>query len=194
MTFIDEKAREIAATDFNRCELRPERMQEIAEMGHRVVAGEDRYNAVSLALGVPWYVVGVIHQMEAGGSFERHLHNGDPLTARTVHVPKGRPLAEPKLGLLPYTWEESACDALQDYPPKPKKWDLGSVLVYLEAYNGFGYRHHGCVSPYVWSATTAYVQGKFVADGAFDMNAVSDQIGCAAILKILGVWRVVDLA
>ena len=51
---------------------------------------------------------GVIHSLEAGLSFARHLHNGDPLSARTVQVPRGRPLADEP----PFTWEQSAADAL----------------------------------------------------------------------------------
>ena len=57
---------------------------------------------------MPWYVVGLIHTMESSGNFAAHLHNGDPLSARTTHVPAGRP----KAGAPPFTWEESATDAL----------------------------------------------------------------------------------
>jgi len=39
-------------------------------------------------------------------SFKLHLHNGDPLTARTVNVPKGRP----KTGQPPFAWGISAKD------------------------------------------------------------------------------------
>jgi lysozyme family protein len=53
-------------------------------------------------------VVAVIHQMECSGDFTKHLHNGDTLKARTVQVPTGRPLT----GKPPFTWEQSATDAL----------------------------------------------------------------------------------
>ena len=40
--------------------------------------------------------------------FDQHLHNGDPLSGRTTHVPPGRPRpASP-----PFTWEQSAHDAI----------------------------------------------------------------------------------
>ena len=60
----------------------------------------------------PWFFLGVIHAMESRFNFERHLHNGDPLSARTVRVPKGFP----KAGNPPFTWEVSAEeDAMEEY-------------------------------------------------------------------------------
>jgi lysozyme family protein len=52
--------------------------------------------AVAGEVGIPWYVVAVIHNMEAGQNLRTHLHNGDSLTARTVHVPAGRPPGTPR--------------------------------------------------------------------------------------------------
>jgi lysozyme family protein len=74
----------------------------------RVAGGHARYQAVAQATGVPWWVIGIIHSMEAGLRFDRHLHNGDPLTAHTVRVPAGRP----EVGQPPFAWEASAEDAL----------------------------------------------------------------------------------
>ncbi|HXD34926.1 MAG TPA: hypothetical protein VN643_27650 [Pyrinomonadaceae bacterium] len=52
---------------------------------------------------------------------------------------------------------------------------------------GFGYRtrHPKVLTPYLWGFTDKYMKGKFVADGKFDANAVSQQCGAAAILKAL---------
>src|ERR1700709_525097 len=60
---------------------------------------EPRYINIVKATGVPSHVVALIHLMECGSSFSEHLHNGDPLTNRTTHVPKGRPLG----GSPPFT-------------------------------------------------------------------------------------------
>ena len=57
--------------------------------------GKARYAAVGKPFGIPWHVVGIIHMLEAAANFTTHLHNGDPLTARTVHVPAGRPARQP---------------------------------------------------------------------------------------------------
>lgn len=147
---------------------------------------KDRYTAVGVQVcpssPIPWYFIGVIHRMESGQNFNRHLHNGDPLTARTVQVPKGRPV----FGNPPFTWEESAQDALKlmGYN-SPKVWDIDDVLNRLEDYNGHGYWAHDIYSPYIWSRTNHYTKGKFTSDGHFNPNNVSIQIGCAPILSFL---------
>ena len=73
----------------------------------RIIDNRDRYLAVAQRTGVPWFWIGIVHNMEASLDFTKHLHNGDPLTRRTVQVPKGRPEASPAAGpRRPYTWEE----------------------------------------------------------------------------------------
>ena len=73
-----------------------------------IAEAKPRYDQVANATGVPWYVIGIIHEMEGGLNFATHLHNGDPLAGRTVQVPAGRP----PTGIPPFQWEESAIDAL----------------------------------------------------------------------------------
>lgn len=160
--------------------IRPECFATCNWVGGRILSYRDRYLEVEELTGVPWYVVGCIHSLESSQSFHKHLHNGDPLVGRTVHVPKGRPIE----GSPPFTWAESAVDALM-WEERPEVWDLESTLDFLERYNGLGYRRRGINSPYLWSMTTAYYKGKFVADGKFDPAAVSRQVGCAAVFKIL---------
>ncbi|WP_434050656.1 MAG: D-Ala-D-Ala carboxypeptidase family metallohydrolase [Roseibium sp.] len=139
-----------------------------------------RYETVSSALGVPWWFIAAIHLLESGRNFKRHMHNGDKLTARTVHVPKGRPVA----GSPPFTWEESATDAmkLKNFH-KRTDWSLARALYRLEAYNGFGYRSKGIPTPYLWSLTSLYTKGKYASDGVFDPNLVSKQCGAAAFMR-----------
>jgi lysozyme family protein len=131
---------------------------------------------------VPWYFVGVIHGMEGGFNFGTHLHNGDPLSARTVHVPAGRP----PNGNPPFGWAVSARDALtlEGFANQPD-WTMPRVLYRLEAYNGFGYRNRGLRTPYLWSFSALYTRGKFVGDGLFDPEAVSKQCGAAVMIKRL---------
>lgn len=140
----------------------------------------DKYTAVVSGWAMPPYVVGIIHNMESDMDFTRHLHNGDKLTARTVHVPAGRPLT----GNPPFTWEESAKDALQLRGlDKVTDWSIPHMLLCVEGYNGFGYQRHGINSPYLWAGSNQYSKGKYVSDGKFDPEAVSNQIGAALILK-----------
>ena len=141
------------------------------------------YEATGRDLGIPWYFVGIVHGMECGFNFNAHLHNGDPLSARTVQVPAGRPQA----GQPPFTWQESARDAfmLKGYHHETS-WTTPRMLYLWEKYNGFGYRRLGVPTPYLWSFTTIYTKGKYTGDHQFDPNAVSKQCGTAGMLKGLG--------
>lgn len=149
-------------------------------------ANKARYQSVSAETGVPWWLIGVIHSMECGLSFAKHLHNGDSLKARTYRVPAGRPLK----GEPPYTWEESAADALaMKGLAKIADWSPARVCYELERYNGFGYRtyHPETLSPYLWSGTNHYSKGKYVADGKWSASAVSGQTGTIPLLLRLAV-------
>ena len=149
-----------------------------------IARGRPRYDQVANATGVPWYVIAIIHEMEASLKFTTHLHNGDPLTDRTVQVPAGRP---PE-GMPPFEWEDSAIDALMlKNLNQVKLWSIERIAYQLEAYNGWGYRTRatGINTPYLWSSTTNYRKGKFVRDRVFDPNAVSRQLGAMALLRRL---------
>jgi lysozyme family protein len=170
---------------YQSCLIRPARRAAVDRLVRQITANRARYRKVGRALGTPWYVVGIIHSLEASCDFTRHLHNGDPLTARTVHVQAGRL----KTGRPPFTWEASATDALtlQGFGSW-NDWSVAGTLYKLEAYNGFGYRdHHSTVpSPYLWSFCNHYTRGKYAADGHFSPTAVSQQCGAAVLLKRLG--------
>jgi lysozyme family protein len=119
--------------------------------------------------------------MEASLNFQTHLHNGDSLTERTLHEPKNRP----ERGSPPFTWEESAKDALTlEHLDQWHDWSLAGILYRLERYNGFGYRrrHPPVSTPYLWSFSNFYTSGKYVRDGVFSETAVSDQCGAAVLL------------
>jgi lysozyme family protein len=151
----------------------------------RMNAGMASYRAVEEITGVPAAVVAVIHEREGAGNFTTHLHNGDPLRERTVHVPAGRPLA----GSPPFTWTESAIDALRyeglDRVADDGGWSVERACFALERYNGFGYRNHGMRSPYLWGGTNQQQPGKYVADGRFDPGVLDRQPGCMPLLQKL---------
>lgn len=166
---------------WNKATIRPERLAAAEAIARKLEANRSRYEAVAQAIGCPWYFVAIIHNLESGADFRRHLHNGDPLTARTRQVPKGRPVN----GKPPFTWEVSALDALRlKRLNEVKEWSTPRCLYEFERYNGWGYL--GKVnSPYVWSFTTLYDKGKYVRDHVYDPNAVSQQCGAAAIMKAM---------
>ena len=151
-------------------------------VGDKIVAAKDRYLAVVAGTNIPWIMIAVVHAIECSGDFNRHLHNCDPLTARTVNFPRGRPVQ----GNPPFTWEDSAKDFIQiSNFPQATDWDIASILGRLEQFNGYGYRRHNINTPYLWSCTNQYTKGKFVGDASFDPEAISASCGAAPILKRL---------
>lgn len=163
-------------------EIDPIRQKEIDATIKTIKGNYHTYISVQLLTGVPAYVIGAIHCRESSFNFKRHLHNGDPLTARTIHVPVGRPV----LGNPPFTWEASAADALKlRNLHLVKNWDIPMMLKQCEQYNGGGYMKRAINTPYLWAATNHYETGKYVADGKFDATVKDKQLGCAAILKEL---------
>jgi lysozyme family protein len=169
---------------FNTCLIRPERANLVDQTVDSLLANQARYDAVGHSMGVPWFFVAAIHNMESSLSFMKHLHNGDPLTRRTIQVPAGRP----KDGNPPFTWEQSAEDALSLRGLGAGiDWSLAGTMYQLEGYNGWGYRlyHPHVLSPYLWCSSTHYTSGKYVADGTWSDIAVSKQCGSAVLLRRL---------
>ncbi len=182
--------------------VRPEKQRELDRVVRELSANRGRYEVVASEHRMPWQVVAAIHSMERSGRFDGHLHNGDPLTARTKKEPPGRPLT----GEPPFTWEQSARDALVQKRARQRvSWDIAHTLHFIEGYNGWGYRlyHPRELSSYVWSMATFPAirgvdadpsRGKYVTDGKFDPQAVSKQVGAALILKALGFARIQRVA
>lgn len=168
----------------------PSRIGEIDNTARKIIARKSRYQAVERMTTVPWWFIGVVHLREASLRFDLHLHNGDPLSAKTRNVPAGRPPGNP-----PWTWEESAIDALAMKGfDKAGSWPIEAVAFRLEAYNGWGYWSSGFpipsdqlgVSPYLWAACVPgrpYRTGKFVRDHVYDPGTVDRQLGCMPLLQ-----------
>lgn len=173
---------------FNKCEIRSERIDDANRIVDRILKNESRYRITQAKTGVPWSVIAVIHSLESNLDFSTHLHNGDPLTSKTTNVPEGRPPGNP-----PFTWEDSAADALQfDGLTIWQDWSIPGVLFRLEKFNGMGYRKRSILTPYLWSFSNHYSKGKFVGDNRFDENTVSQQCGAAVLLKTM-LKREIDL-
>lgn len=177
---------------FTTCVIKPDKQTSVETQVGKINANRTRYEAVEKLTGVPWFVIGAIHSLEGSLNFNTHLHNGDPLTAKTTHVPKGRP----PVGTPPFTWEDSTTDALTfDNLTGVKTWNLATILFKLEGFNGFGYRtkHPDVRTPYLWSFSNHYVKGKFVEDGKFDPNFVSKQTGAAVIFKQMVAAKIISI-
>ncbi|NJL08682.1 MAG: hypothetical protein HC900_10785 [Methylacidiphilales bacterium] len=138
--------------------------------------------AVSARTGVPWPWLGAILERESSCRIDRHMHNGDPLTARTTHVPKGR---LPAPASPPFAFNDSAYDALCTLKGlhRISDWSIGRQAYEAERYNGFGYRRRSLRSPYLWGSTNHQQLGKYVADGVFDRTAMDRQPGVMPLIK-----------
>lgn len=148
------------------------------------VDNRERYAAVGLAANVPAEVVAAIHWRESAGNFGTYLHNGEKLGTTTKLVPTGKLFTD---------WTEAAVDALTMKPIREVAEGVGLTYdttdravwaAFCEGYNGLGYYRRGKPSPYVYSGTSAYIGGKYVADGEYDPEAVDKQPGCAWLWKL----------
>jgi lysozyme family protein len=167
---------------FDLARILPQHAKAVELWCDKVLAQKARYEAIGTPLGVPWFFIAAVHMRESNLNFKTHLHNGDPLTARTVRVPAGRP----KAGDPPFTFEASAEDALRLKKLHQRKdWSLPALLYTLEAYNGWGYHYRNMPSPYLWSFTEHYKAGKFIKDGVFDPQTIDQQCGAATLLRRL---------
>jgi len=178
---------------FDGCVINIDKSTKVEALVDQIVESRVRYETAGAPMSIPWHFIAVIHNMESSLSFSRHLHNGDPLIARTVQVPAGRP----KTGSPPFTWEASAADALgMRSLGASTDWSLSGTLYQLEAYNGFGYRkfHPHVLSPYLWSFSNHYTSGKYVADGTWSDIAKSAQCGAAVLLRRMAERKLLGFA
>lgn len=178
MAYTFEALKEKYTRLWETMEVKPEWRGRCATAAKQIMAGKSRYETVSAQTGVPWFVIGLIHSLECGLNWRGALCNGDPISKRTVNVPRGMgPWA---------TWEDAAVWALRyDKLDKVTEWSPARAAYSLEGYNGWGYAMRGISSPYLWSGSNQYSRGKYVADGLWDANAVSQQAGAMCILKAM---------
>lgn len=169
---------------FAACDIHPEHAAEVDALADGLLADWGRYHAVSGRLKIPWFAVAVLHYAATGRDFDLHPHNGDPLSDRTQHVPNERPLD----GEPPFSWEDSAADALRLWRiDQWADWSIAGTLFALEGRGGWGYRlnHPEVLSPYLWNYSTHYTQGKYVTDDSWSDTAVARQCGVAVLLRRL---------
>ena len=169
---------------FDSCSIRPRYADEVRWYVNVMAkpANKARYDEVAAKTQVPWWFVGITHGLEASFDFEGHLHNGDPLSDRTVLVPRGHPV----VWNPPNDWVSSAVDALTIKRfNNQSDWSLARTMYRWEAYNGFGTRRRGINTPYLWSFCTHYTKGKYTHDRVWNSEAVSKQCGTAVLLFAL---------
>jgi lysozyme family protein len=153
------------------------RTHEAALVAKRLLLHRDRFLALQARCSVPALWVMPVFERE-NPSFDSYLGNGDTLSHRTTHVPRGRGPFD--------SWESGAADALAlDHITKVSEWTWPMACYEWELWNGFGPRNHGRPSGYVWAGTSIYQGGKYVADGVWSRGTIDHQLGCVAIAKAI---------
>lgn len=162
-------------------QIKPGKVRSLDVVARKIIAGKAEYQRVEADTGVPWAVVGVLHNREASCDFKGVLHNGERILGtgrKTRLVPKGRGPFK--------TWHEAALDAVAIKGwDKSTIWSIEFFLFASEVFNGMGYRAHGVPSAYLWSFSDQYVRGKYVADHEFDPGVVDQQMGVAPLMRRL---------
>jgi lysozyme family protein len=176
---------------FDGCEPDPKHLDElqgwVAKLSSK--SSRKRYGDLEAATKVPWHVIAVIHYRECSANFMGHLHNGDPLAAKTVNVPSGRPdpWNPPPTPWNPVTaWQASGVDALSyDGLTNQSDWSLERTLFRLEGYNGFGTRNHKVIPNYLWNFSKYPIRGGYSSDGRWKDDYKSSQCGAAMLVKLM---------
>lgn len=155
------------------------RIDEIKEVCKKFYANQEAYETVSKYTTVPARLIFALHYRESSLNFKGVLHNGEHILGtgkKTKLEPKNRGPFE--------SWEEAAIDALEMKKKIfPQVWNFESMCEFAQAYNGYGYRNRGELSPYVWAGTNKHDEtGKYVADGKYSSTAIEKQLGVAALL------------
>ena len=188
--YMGERIREQYDNLYDSMEFLLGKWEEATRIAHRISANQYRYKASVEGLSVPWYVVALIHQMEADGNFNHQLVNGERVDRVTQRAPKGKgPWA---------TWEESTLWNFRHSEDAAvfmkREWSRWQVLERLERYNGLGYRRKGLASPYLWAGSNhGQGVGKWIEEQVtegvykpvYHPELESDQIGAALIYKVL---------
>lgn len=173
--------RTVYARQWADMEIDPGRTAQIDKAARQLIASKARYQIVASRVNVPWFFIACTHWREASGSFAGVLHNGERIIGKGVKtklVPAGRgPFA---------TWEAAAIDALTIPPHDMRKVNIDGIERFAyecEKYNGFGYYFKGVPSAYLWSFSSIYKGGKYVADGKWSSSAMDIQIGVMPLLR-----------
>lgn len=157
---------------------------ELVTASQKIKHNLSEYEVVNKEMGsaIPSWLVGCLHYREqASLSLGAFLGNGQMI------IGTGRRSTLVPIGAGPFaTFAEGAIYALRRVGLQHvQSWELGTCLEEAERWNGLGYRRRGVVNPYLFSGTSVYHAGKFIADGHYSPSAVDMQPGIAALVMQL---------
>lgn len=187
-----------------------EKMDRVIRDANIILSGKNNYMLIEKETKVPWYVVGILHCMEAsdgdvqGGEVNinktsavqdywmRSLHNGKYWSKVNDIIPSG--------ARGPFnSWNEAAIDALKnmmcDLLKNINTWDIFNISMFYEKWNsGIAYERIGVNSPYLYAGSNYGIGvGKFQRGKGYVKNAINNQAGSIAILKYLFINKHIDI-
>lgn len=166
----NEYAQDLAAMHFLKA-------TEAEAVAKRLLVSKARFMNVQKECGVPALWLMPTFERE-GPSFNAYFGNGDPISHRTIDVPRGRGPFE--------SWESGCIDALNlDHVSQCVAWTWPAACYEWEKWNGFGPRMHGRPTGYLWSGTSVYRGGKYVSDGVWSPGTWDHQLGTIIVAKSL---------
>ena len=133
----------------------------------------DIYQRISDETGFPPELVAAMHYRESGCNFEMTIENGTGL-------PNGVDFETDAINVL-NNWKDSYSMGEVTISDD----NLAEMLEIAEKYNGVGYKNYDIESPYVYSGTNLYTEGKFASDGNFDEKLVDEQPGVYLLITSL---------
>ena len=176
--------------------LSDKQIEELEEIRRIYLKNKDRYEKISEENGyIPPEVIAAIHYRENATDFleERfsvYLHKGDSLGELSNNVPK------PDL-YMKNEFNEAALDALRGYDEvnnnnylenraislnlTSDSRDLTAMVTFTSFYQGWQYG----VSNYIYSGTSIYQSGVYVADHVYDEDKKDENLGTYLVLKTL---------
>ena len=174
-------------TLFASVQIVPSRLAEVNDTCERILRHLDAgdYGTVCAETGIPFLLIGPSFEREASTNFALSPAQGDRWNQVSRDVPRG---------LGPYaSWHDAAVAAYKIdglSAVGAANWTYGLIPYFDEAFNGFGYRDfHGERTPYNAGATNLQQRGKYTSDGKFDPDEMDPQIGCIAMMMVLGTMR-----
>lgn len=142
--------------------LRPDRRNEVLSIARKIATNRPRYDAVSRTVGLPWFVIGILHAMHGDGDFNQSVLKAEKTRESD--------------------WEARAVLELKDAGLTCGR-SVPEIARALESFNGLGYRDRGVPSAYLWAWTSVHEAGMFAAGGGYLPTAVPARPGAMAILK-----------
>jgi lysozyme family protein len=134
--------------------------------------------------GVPIAWAAASFEREASSNFYLSPAQGDPLSRMSFHVPRGLG-PYPRPGREGSAWTQAQEDAYRiDHLDLvgEANWIIERALYEGEVFNGFGPRMHGRQTGYLYSGTSIYTGGKYVADGVWSSTEDDKQLGIVPMM------------